>query len=99
MVMDQNIQKKMATEIRAMVQNRECANTARMPAGESTVAITISVLRVRFTLQPARCKRSVRYPPEKFETAAKRNGNHATTAMPARFRPRSRVRNSGIQKT
>ena len=96
---DHHIQKKIAIEMRPMVQNSECANTARMPTGETSAPIAIKVLRVRLGLQPARCKRIVKYPPLKFERSATRNGIHATAPIAARLRPRSRLRNSGIQKT
>ena len=57
--MDHHIQKKIAIEMKPIVQNTVCAKTARMPIGEASAAIAIIVLRVRFALHPARCNRSV----------------------------------------
>src|SRR5207244_1819672 len=95
---DQNIQKKMAMQMRPMVQNRVWAKTAKIPMGESSAEIVMSVLRVRLGLQPARCRRSVRYPPAKLAMSATTKGM-ATINIPESLMPRSFARKLGIQKT
>ena len=98
-MVDQAIQKKMATQVKVIVQISEPTKAAATPTGEIIAPTNIRVLRVRWTLQPARCNIRATHLLAKLEVPETRNETQATKPMVLKCTPRSRTRNSGIQNT